>query len=115
MEACIACATTCNHCAISCLEEKEVQHLTKGIRLDLECAAIFKAAAELMSVESSYSKEICQLCATICNAYETVAKEAHQEMTNQDKAEKKDEALLRMQVLAGGRHVGKADLSWPVI
>lgn len=68
VDACIACATTCNHCAVSCLEEKEVQHLTKCIRLDLECAAICKAAAELMSVEGAYSKELCQLCATICNA-----------------------------------------------
>ena len=68
IDACIACATTCNHCAISCLEEQEVQNLTKCIRLDLECAAICKAAAELMSVESTFSKDLCQLCAAICNA-----------------------------------------------
>ena len=67
IDACIECATTCNHCAVSCLEEKEVQHLVKCIRLDLECAVICRAAAELMSLNSQYSKDICQLCATICN------------------------------------------------
>ena len=68
IDACIECATTCNHCAVSCLEEKEVQYLTKCIRLDLECAVICRSAAELMSLNSSYSKDVCQLCATICNA-----------------------------------------------
>ena len=68
IDACIECATICNHCAISCLEEKDVQYLTKCIRLDLECAVICRAAAELMSLDSRYSKEVCQLCATICDA-----------------------------------------------
>lgn len=68
VDACIACATTCNYCAVSSLEEDKVQHLTKCIRLDLECAAICITAAELMSVESPFSKELCHLCATICNA-----------------------------------------------
>lgn len=68
IEACIECATICNHCAISCLEEKDVQYLTKCIRLDLECAVICRTAAEMMSLDSRYSKEVCQLCTTICNA-----------------------------------------------
>ncbi|MGY3053118.1 hypothetical protein ACVWYG_001315 [Pedobacter sp. UYEF25] len=68
VDACIACATTCTDCAVSCLHEREIKYLTKCIMLDWECAAICKAAAKLMSMESAYSKEICQLCATICNA-----------------------------------------------
>ncbi len=68
IEACIECATVCNHCAVSCLEEKDVQHLTKCIRLDLECAVICRTAAELMSAGSVYSKQICKICAAICNA-----------------------------------------------
>ncbi len=67
IDACIECAVTCNHCAVSCLEEKEVQHLVKCIRLDLECAIICRTAAELMSLDSRYSKEICNICAAICN------------------------------------------------
>lgn len=68
IDACIECATVCNHCAVSCLEEKDVQHLTKCIRLDLECAVICRTSAELMSVGSVYSKQICKICAAICNA-----------------------------------------------
>lgn len=68
IDACIECATMCNHCAVSCLEEKEVQNLIHCIRLDLECAVICRAAAEMMILGSAWSNEMCQLCATICNA-----------------------------------------------
>lgn len=68
IDACIECATVCNHCAVSCLEEKDVQYLTKCIRLDLECAVICRTSAEIMSVGSVYTKEICKICAAICNA-----------------------------------------------
>lgn len=68
VEACIACATSCNHCAVSCLEEENVKNLTKCIKLDLECAAMCKAVAELLNIEGAYSKELCQLCVAICNA-----------------------------------------------
>lgn len=68
IKACIECATECNHCAVSCLEEKEVQYLTKCIRLDLECAVICRTAADLMSLGSKFSKEICRICASVCDA-----------------------------------------------
>ncbi len=68
IDACLECATECNHCAVACLEEKEVQHLTQCIRLDLECAVICRASAELMTSGSAYSPQICELCAAICNA-----------------------------------------------
>ncbi len=68
IDACLECATECNHCAVACLEEKEVQHLTQCIRLDLECAVICRASAEIMTSGSAYSPQICELCAAICNA-----------------------------------------------
>jgi len=68
IDACLECATTCNHCAISCLEESEVQHLTKCIRFDLECAVICRTTAELMTLNSAYSTKISGLCATICDS-----------------------------------------------
>lgn len=68
IDACVECATICNHCAISCLEEKEVQNLTKCIRLDLECAVVCRATAGLMTLNSGYSTKISGLCATICDA-----------------------------------------------
>ena len=68
IDACLECATECNHCAVACLEEKEVQHLTQCIRLDLECAVICRASAELMTSGSAYAPQLCELCAAICNA-----------------------------------------------
>ena len=68
IDACIECATMCNHCAVSCLEEKDVQQLTKCIRLDLDCAIICRVTAELMSLSSAYSSELAELCATVCTA-----------------------------------------------
>lgn len=67
IDTCLECATICNHCAVSCLEEKEVPNLTKCIRLDLECAVICRASAELMTLSSVHSSKICGLCATICD------------------------------------------------
>ena len=68
IDTCLQCATECNSCAVACLEEKDVQMLTKCIRLDLECAAICRASAEIMSLGSSYAKQICHICEVVCNA-----------------------------------------------
>ena len=68
IDACLDCATECNQCAVACLEEKEVQHLTQCIRLDLECAVICRASAELMTSGSAYAPQLCELCAAICKA-----------------------------------------------
>ena len=37
------------------------------IQLDLECAAICSAAAQLMSLGSERAIEICKICADICD------------------------------------------------
>lgn len=68
IEACLECAAECNSCAVSCLKEKIVQPLTKCIRLNLEGSIICRASAEIMSLGSGYSKQICQICVAICNA-----------------------------------------------
>ena len=68
IRACLACAVACNHCATECLSEDQVKHLARCIKLDLECAAICRAAAEMMSLGSDYSIELCRLCAEVCNA-----------------------------------------------
>ena len=68
IDACLECATICNHCSISCLNESDVKNLTRCIQLNLECAAICRAAAELMSLGSNYAREICNLCSAICEA-----------------------------------------------
>lgn len=68
IDACQECATICTHCASECLKENDVQNLADCLRLDLECAAICRSAAELMSMGSEYSERLCNICADICFA-----------------------------------------------
>lgn len=68
IDACLACAAACNHCAASCLQEKDVQMMIACIELDMECAVICTASAQLMSMGSDRSKAICKVCVEICRA-----------------------------------------------
>ncbi|WP_310587354.1 four-helix bundle copper-binding protein [Dyadobacter sp. 50-39] len=68
---CEACARACTYCATSCLQEENVTHLRKCIRLNLECAAICRAAVKLMTLESDFSAHLCRVCADACNACAT--------------------------------------------
>ena len=62
IEACLNCIALCNQCAVACLNEKDVAHLKKCIQLNLECVAICQAAANVLSLDGKFSKEICKLC-----------------------------------------------------
>lgn len=42
--------------------------MARCIQLDLECAAICRSAAELMSLGSDFSQQLCKVCADICRA-----------------------------------------------
>ena len=68
IDACVSCAQACTYCATACLREERVAHLRKCIRLDMECAAICRAAVELMTLESDFSAHLCRVCADVCNA-----------------------------------------------
>ncbi|TLV01385.1 four-helix bundle copper-binding protein [Dyadobacter luticola] len=68
IDACAACAVACSYCATACLNEENVAHLKQCIQLDLECALICRAAAEAMSLGSSFSAHLCRICADACNA-----------------------------------------------
>ena len=68
IEACLRYAAICNHCASSCTQEEDVKMMAKCIQLDMECAAICYAAAQLMSLGSSYATDLCKICAAICEA-----------------------------------------------
>lgn len=67
-EACLECVIACNQCAISCLSEKTVADLKDCIQLDLECAAICSATADLLNINSKYVSDICALCVKVCDA-----------------------------------------------
>lgn len=66
IEACLRCAALCQHCATSCTREKEMQMMADCIRLDMECAALCYAAAQLMSMGSDSSRDLCRICAEVC-------------------------------------------------
>lgn len=66
--ACNTCADTCDHCATACLEEADVKKMARCISLDIDCAAICRLAAGAMSRGSEMAKQICRLCAEICEA-----------------------------------------------
>lgn len=68
IDACLACAVSCSDCATACLKEDNVAHLVQCIQLDMECAALCRSAAELMSLGSSFSTHQCRICADACSA-----------------------------------------------
>lgn len=68
IDACLRCAAICNYCASSCLKEDDIKAMARCIQLDMECASLCYAAAQLMSLGSNQAKEICRLCADICRA-----------------------------------------------
>lgn len=68
-----ACIEACQHCHRICLGE--VQHcLTLGgdhaepthINLMLDCAAVCATAADLMTTNSRFYRQLCAVCARIC-------------------------------------------------
>lgn len=56
IDACLRCASECNHCASACLQEEDVKMMARCIQLDMECAAICYAAAQVMSMNGQYAK-----------------------------------------------------------
>lgn len=66
IDACLHCAAACNHCAASCTKEPHVDKMAVCIRLDMQCAAICSAVADLLSLGSPYAKELSRICAEVC-------------------------------------------------
>jgi hypothetical protein len=78
IEACAACAVACDNCVTSCLGEIHLETLKRCIQLDMECAAICRSAVVLMSLGSTYSSEILEICADIAVPAPTNAKNTPQ-------------------------------------
>lgn len=68
IDACLACASICDHCAMSCTTENDIHMMARCIQLDMECAAICYTVAKLMSLDSDKAGAICNICAAICEA-----------------------------------------------
>lgn len=68
IQACVACWLACEMCSDACLDEKDVKMMVPCIRLDHDCAALCKLAAESMVRGGPGVKEICRSCAELCEA-----------------------------------------------
>jgi hypothetical protein len=68
IQACQRCAQACEHCANACLGEKDVAMMSECIRLDRDCADICWTSAAWMSRDSRFARDLCRLCATVCDA-----------------------------------------------
>lgn len=68
IQACYDCAQACDKCSAACLQEGDVAMMARCIELDDECAAICRLSAQFMGRNSDHARELCQLCAVICDA-----------------------------------------------
>src|SRR5918999_2887276 len=71
IDAWIRCAEACEFCATSDLKERDVKLLASCAQINRECAAVCWTAASLMSMDSQFSKQYCDLCADVCEACAT--------------------------------------------
>lgn len=68
LEACNACAESCEFCATLFVREQDVKMLERCIQLNRECASICHTASKVISMHGEFPKQICNLCADICDA-----------------------------------------------
>ncbi|MDD7794091.1 four-helix bundle copper-binding protein [Clostridium sp. 'White wine YQ'] len=66
IDICSKCAQICNECLNLCLHESDVKSRIDCIRTLQDCAEICTTSACFMSRGSGSIKEICNLCAVIC-------------------------------------------------
>lgn len=64
--ACQRCAQACMECMMLCLNEEDVKNRRKCIGTLLECSSICEKAACFMAFDAQFAKEMCLLCAAIC-------------------------------------------------
>jgi len=64
--ACNECADACDTCATACIDEGHGTAMAACIRNDIDCAAMCRLAAGFMARGSVHAKEVCALCAHIC-------------------------------------------------
>lgn len=68
LEACNRCASYCDYCAASCLEERNTDAMAACIHLNMECAPACRLAAQYLAQDSRFAAAVCELCARICEA-----------------------------------------------
>lgn len=68
IEALNRCAIECSHCAMACLDERDVNMLSNCIKLDLDCAEICRTVSSLLSRGSEHGEHLLKECIEICHA-----------------------------------------------
>jgi hypothetical protein len=72
----LECAIACEHCATSCLNEENVEMMTRCIELDRDCAdtclhtaKLVTRGSEIADVILAACEKICRLCAEECKKH----------------------------------------------
>lgn len=93
IDACMRCAEACEFCATSDVKQQGqtlvqvaeeaasagaatsfdviqqiVKRMTSCVQVNRECAAVCWTSASLMSIDSLFAKQFCNLCADVCDA-----------------------------------------------
>lgn len=68
IEACDACALACDTCAAACLREPDPKAMARCIAFDMDCTDLCRLASALMARGSEYARDVCRICATVCEA-----------------------------------------------
>ncbi|MGJ7568822.1 four-helix bundle copper-binding protein [Variovorax sp. GB1R11] len=68
IEACNECAVASSRCVAACLSEDNVKMMARCIALNMDCMPICRLTAAATARGSEHAKEICSLCADICEA-----------------------------------------------
>ena len=66
IEQLLACATACENCGASCLDEQDVTPMAHCIELDRDCSEVCSLAARLLIRQSEFSHEFLAFCEKIC-------------------------------------------------
>jgi len=67
IDSCTRCAQVCYECLKMCLNEPDVNARKNCIGMLMECSSICTQSAEFMSMDAQHSKDLCRLCATVCD------------------------------------------------
>jgi hypothetical protein len=68
IDACMHCAESCEYCATCDLQEQDVKMMINCVQTNRACASVCWTSAQLMSMDSEFAKQFCNLCADICDA-----------------------------------------------
>jgi len=67
IDACTKCAQACFECFEACLNEQDLNERKNCVSMLVECGMMCQMSAAMMSMGGKFSKEHCQVCATICD------------------------------------------------